>query len=92
MIAPYWSDIDTRCGGCHRDPASVYYRQLRLIPGSDLYKKIQNEVALSSETDNSAFKPTSVVIVTWEAVRPSGCYDEVCSGLIIVMKKLPIIL
>ena len=87
MIAPYWSDIDTRCGRCRRDPARVCYRQLSLTPGSDLYKKIQNEVALFNKTDDSTFKPTSVVIVTWKAVRPSGCYDEVCSGLIIVMRN-----
>ena len=77
MIAPYWSDIDTRCGGS-RDPAHVYYRQLRLIPSSDLDKKIQEEVILFTGPDGAAFKPTSVVIVTWEAVRSSDCDIKVC--------------
>lgn len=78
MIAPYWSDVDTRCGG-PRDPAHVYYRQLSVIPDTDLYKQIQEEVALVLEPHDADFKPTSVVIVTWVAVKPSDCHDEVCS-------------
>ena len=69
MIAPYWSDIDTRCGGAN--PGHIYYRQLSLIPGSDLSKKIQDDIEYGD-----SYEPTSVVIVTWEAVTPSNCGDK----------------
>lgn len=77
MIAPYWSDVDTRCRGPH-DQGHVYYRQLRVFPGSDLHNKIQKEVSYVSD---AIFKPTSVLIVTWNTVKSSDCYDAVCSGL-----------
>lgn len=84
MIAPYWSDVDTRCRGPHdQGRRHVYYRQLRVFPGSDLYNKIQKEVSNVNVTD-TIFKPTSVLIVTWNRVKSSDCYDAVCSGLILL--------
>ena len=71
MIAPYWSDVDTRCGG------NIYYRQLKVFPGSDLYKDLQKEVGYTGlEAD---FKPSSAMIVTWEGVTTTNdvpCTDQ----------------
>lgn len=80
MIAPYWSDVDTRCGGFH-EPGHVYYRQLHVLKGSDLYNIIQKEVSLVGGPGDAAFEPTSVLIVTWKAVKSADCDDKVCSGL-----------
>ena len=71
MIAPYWSDVDTRCGG------DVYYRQMKLFPGPDLYNTIQAEVGLTGL--GADFKPSSVLIVTWEGVTCTNdvpCTDQ----------------
>lgn len=80
MIAPYWSNVDTRCGGGH-----IYYRQLNLIPGSDLSKKIHNDIARSGY---DIFLPTSVVIVTWKEVTPSCGDDRVMMRLVIRLSNL----
>lgn len=76
MIAPYWSDVDTRCGR-PRDPARIDYRQLYVLQGSDLYNEIQRDVSLVAGPKGVVFNPTSVVIVTWEAVRSSDCDNKV---------------
>ena len=71
MIAPYWSDVDTRCGG------DIYYRQVKLEPGSDLFEKIQRDVSLTGL--GADFKPTVAIIVTWEAVMSQNgnpCQDQ----------------
>ena len=68
MIAPYWSDVDTRCDG------EIYYRQEEHSSG--LFKKIQHDVALVG----TSFKPKSAVVVTWKGVA-SRCGDKrVSSG------------
>ena len=66
MVAPYWSDIDTRCGG------KVYYWQVDVTQGSGLFKKIQDDVALARL--GALFNPTSAVIVTWKAVTPENTF------------------
>lgn len=71
MVAPYWSDVDTRCGG------DIYYRQMKVLPGSDLYYDIQEEVALTGL--GADFKPSSVFIMTWEGVMCTNdvpCTDQ----------------
>lgn len=60
MVAPYWSDIDTRCGG------DIWYRQVQLQVGDNLYSRIYDEVANAGVAH--VFRPTSAVIVTWEEV------------------------
>ena len=78
MIAPYWSDVDTRCGG------DIWYRQLLLEPDDDLSRRINFEVALSrAEAD---FRPKSAIIVTWEGVTPQNqlpCQDQRVSQTLI---------
>ena len=80
MVAPYWSDIDTRCGG------DIWYRQVQLQVDDDLYSTIYDEV------DNAGvvydFKPTSAVIVTWEGVMcqsGASCLDTRVSLSIIYL-------
>lgn len=71
MIAPYWSDIDTRCGG------NVWYRQVQLEPDHDLSRNIRREVAQSA--DGHDFTPKSAIIVTWAGVTPQNqvpCQDQ----------------
>lgn len=71
MLAVYWSDVDTRCGG------DIWYRQVNLELEDDLYFRIYVEV------DNAGvahgFKPTSAVIITWEGVMCQNgvpCLDQ----------------
>ena len=71
MIAPYWSDVDTRCGG------DIYYREVQLESSSDpIVKYIQEEVALTGVGAN--FSPKHAFIVTWEKVKAqtgNPCHD-----------------
>ena len=70
MVAPYWSDIDTRCGG------DIYYRQEDLALGHPLIYIIKHEVNLTGIA--SDFEAMSAVIVTWEGVMCTsdiGCTD-----------------
>lgn len=78
MIAPYWSDIDTRCGG------DIWYRQLLLQPDDDLSRRITLDVARSGAGAN--FRPKSAIIVTWEGVTPQNqapCLDQRVSETLI---------
>lgn len=71
MIAPYWSDIDTRCGG------DIWYRQVQLESHHDLSRTIKHEVAKSEK--NPDFTPKSAIIVTWASVTPQNqepCTDK----------------
>ena len=71
MVAPYWSDIDTRCGG------DIWFRQVTLTPSNDLFTRIFIEV--SSSGAGADFKPTSAFIVTWEGVMSQNrapCRDQ----------------
>lgn len=76
MIAPYWSDIDTRCGG------DIFYRQVKLEPNDKLYGRIRDDVGRTGLASN--FEPTSTIIVTWESVTPQNripCQDQkVCDS------------
>lgn len=86
MIAPYWSDVDTRCGG------DIYYRQLKILPGSDISYEIQQEVALTGL--GADFKPSALFIATWEGVMSTNdvpCTDQRVSphnlSLIVIAAK-----
>lgn len=82
MIAPYWSDIDTRCGG------DVWYRTETLDASKNLYWRIIIEVANSGAVYN--FVPTSALIVTWEGVTCQNdvpCTDQRVS-LVCVVQSL----
>lgn len=71
MVAPYWSDVDTRCGG------DIYYHQDRLDPTNVLYYIINYEVAYTGQ--GADFWPTSALIVTWEGVTCTNnvpCNDQ----------------
>ena len=71
MVAPYWSDVDTRCGG------DVWYRIIKLYSSDNLFKVIQHEVGLHDEGND--FEPTSAVFVTWEGVTCTNnvpCTDQ----------------
>jgi hypothetical protein len=68
MVAPYWSDVDTRCGGY------IWYRQMKVIPGSDLFTKIKKEVKYTGL--GADFEASSVMIVTWEGVTCTN--DVIC--------------
>ena len=79
MIAPYWSDIDTRCGG------DVWYRTMTLGQGDDIYLRIIIEVLNSGVVYN--FWPTSALIVTWERVACQNnipCTDQRVSRVYVV--------
>ena len=70
MVAPYWSDVDTRCGG------DIYYRHMKVLPG-DLYDDIKEDVNRTGLGDE--FKASSVFIVTWEGVMCTNdvpCTDQ----------------
>lgn len=80
MIAPYWSDIDTRCGG------DIWYRQVQLQVEDDLYYRIYFEVANAGVAHG--FEPTLAVIVTWEGVSCQNgvpCLDKRVSLSIIYL-------
>ena len=71
MIAPYWSDIDTRCGG------DIYYRQVERdsVRDGGVFDRIREDVSHAGYS----FEPTSAVIVTWEGVTPQNvlpCKDQ----------------
>lgn len=71
MVAPYWSDVDTRCGG------DIYYRHIKVVAGSDLFNEIKEEVRLTGLGND--FEASSVFIVTWEGVTCTNdvpCIDQ----------------
>ena len=76
MIAVYWSDIDTRCGG------DIWYRQVSLKPEDELSKNISLDIAKSEKEPH--FTPKSAIIVTWERVTSQNqypCNDQRVSQL-----------
>lgn len=78
MVAPYWSDVDTRCGG------DVYYREMKPVYANpELYFNITNDVFKSGVAYN--FFPESAVIVTWEGVMCQNgipCHDQRVSACV----------
>ena len=69
MIAPYWSDVDTRCGG------DIYYRQVERVRDNGVFDRIQDDVSRAGYS----LEPTSAVVVTWEGVTSQNampCQDQ----------------
>ena len=62
IIAPFWADVDTRVGD-----GSVYYRATN---SKALLQRVEFEVVAIWR---SFFKPTRLLIVTWDHV---GYYDQ----------------
>ena len=69
IIAPYWADVDTRCGG-----GPVYFRE---TTDSGIRSKAVSEIPYAS---TNGFNPTHVTIVTWPGVGYYSCHlDKVSS-------------
>ena len=66
LIAPFWADADTRCGGL------VYYRE---TTANSILAKVANDVQSSLSLLND-FYPSSVVIATWHQVGYFDCVDS----------------
>ena len=65
IIAPFWADTDTSCGGV----GDVYYRE---TTANSTLAKVANDIQ-NSLSPSSDFFPSSVVIATWHQVRYYPC-------------------
>ena len=66
IIAPFWTDFDTRCKGS----GNVSYQE---TTSNSIRVKAANDIQ-SSLSLSSAFYPSSVIIVTWDQVQYYNCY------------------
>jgi hypothetical protein len=74
MLAPFWTDIDLTTG-----PGKVYYQEHNRITddysidplvGADQLVFSMAEHHVQTVLGDTGFYPTSVIIITWQAVSP----------------------
>ena len=76
MVAPYWSDVDTRCGGY------VWYREVNDLINSEQNLFVNIYVKVRDAGIAQDFLATSAVVVTWEGVTCQNgipCENELVS-------------
>jgi hypothetical protein len=74
MLAPFWADIDLTAG-----PGKVYYREYNRVTdddsidpliGTDQLVFAMAERHVQTAMGDTGFYPTSVIVITWQAVSP----------------------
>jgi hypothetical protein len=79
MLAPFWADIDMTTG-----PGKVYYQEHNRVTdddsvdplvGTDQLVFAMAERHVQTAMGDTGFYPTSVIIITWQAVSPYPSID-----------------
>ena len=86
IIAPFWADVDTRCGD-----GNVFYRQ---TTSNSIRDKAASDIG-NLPSLSSAFYPSLVLIVTWDEVGYYSCGKKVNKdlyGMTCSLLNIPIIL
>ena len=78
MIAPYWADADTRTGD-----GGIYFRET-----SDICQIDRATEEIRSFTGDSTFRPTSLIVATYNKVGYTQMKtDKVCVLILFCMSR-----